>query len=469
MYTARNLAFLALVLAAGCGGGEEAAPPPKETPPPPPPTVPDAGAPKADPLAGLQKTAAEAYVWGYPLVFMDREMRTMTTNVRLPLGSFAHDQKLPGPKDGDVFPNRDALLSSAWVDLKTEPMVLKVPAMGSRFYLFQVVDMYGDVFANVGTKDTGSKAGSFLLTGPGFKGDVPKGMTQIKCPTDGVWLLGRTHVTGDKDVPKALALLKKFSITTVAGKKSDAMPPAPQGRPQDLKFAGPAFFDELGADMKEFPPPAAAADVVAKLAKAGIGPDLTPSKTLKQEEVAAIAQGLKDGEEQIEATLDKLVTKKNGWDVDTRFGKADNPPVVKAAFILRGMDWFQADEAFFPLTRVDDGDRTLSGAHEYVLHFDKGKTPPVEAFWSLAMYGKAANLVDNPANRYVISDTSPGFKKNKDGSEDIYIQADSPKGHEKNWLPAPKNQAFFLVLRMYQPKPDATSGAWAIPPVKRIK
>jgi hypothetical protein len=460
------LAVTLLPVVFGCGG-EEGKPADDATKVKPKPTASAAPTtpPPVDQTAELAKIGARAFVWGYPAVFMERMKRTMTTNVHQPLGTFQHKSKLSTPGDGEVVPNNDTLLSSAWIDLAEDAWVLKVPDMGDRYYAFQMVDAYANVFAHVGRRSTGTKAGSYVITGPGFKGTIPAGAKEIKSPTNTVWLLGHTRVENDADVTKVSALLKQFTLTTLSG-KAPSMPPSPEARPQDLAFAGPSFFDELGDVTEKNPPPAGIPDWLSGFAKAGIGPGLKPTKKLEQKDLDALGAGLKDGVAQIDEAFEKLPQKKNGWDVDARFGKADLDPLVRAAFVKRGMDWNVAEEAYFPLTQVDDKDMTLSGAHEYVLHFDKA--PPVDAFWSLSLYSKRSGaFAENPLKRYSVNEKM--LKKGKDGSLDVYLQADAPKGNEANWLPVPKGEAFFLVLRMYQPKPEVVSGAWALPPVKKIK
>ena len=108
----------------------------------------------------------------------------------------------------------------------------------------------------------------------------------------------------------------------------------------------------------------------------------------------------------------------------------------------------------------------MNGATRYVVHFDKGQTPPVNAFWSLTMYNAKQAFVANPINRYAIGDRDK-LKFNPDGSLDIYIQHDSPgKDKESNWLPADAG-SFNVVMRMYWPKETAFNGSWNPPPIKK--
>jgi hypothetical protein len=113
------------------------------------------------------------------------------------------------------------------------------------------------------------------------------------------------------------------------------------------------------------------------------------------------------------------------------------------------------------------------GRNRYILHFEKGGLPPVDAFWSLTMYGVEEDmrgfLVKNPINRYSVGDRTKGLKYNGDGSLDIFIQHDSPgPDKESNWLPAP-NDRFRLTLRAYQPRTELLEGRYLIPKIRRIK
>jgi hypothetical protein len=104
------------------------------------------------------------------------------------------------------------------------------------------------------------------------------------------------------------------------------------------------------------------------------------------------------------------------------------------------------------------------------MHFPKGQLPPVRGFWSLTMYDSKYFFVENPINRYSISQRQD-LKANPDGSVDLYIQNESPgPDKESNWLPAPKD-AFQLMLRLYWPNekdPSILDGSWKIPGVKKV-
>jgi hypothetical protein len=76
----------------------------------------------------------------------------------------------------------------------------------------------------------------------------------------------------------------------------------------------------------------------------------------------------------------------------------------------------------------------------------------------------------NGANRYLInSPMLPNLKRDTDGGITLYVQNESPgKDKEANWLPAPKGP-FFVVMRLYWPKPEALDGKWKAPLLQRTK
>jgi hypothetical protein len=108
-------------------------------------------------------------------------------------------------------------------------------------------------------------------------------------------------------------------------------------------------------------------------------------------------------------------------------------------------------EALYPNALTESQGQKLTGANKYVIHFYKGQSPPVNAFWSITLYNNASYLADNPIDRYSISDRTPELVTNEHGSLD-YLQHDIPGlDKESNWLPTPA-VGFSLNLRLYNPQ-----------------
>jgi hypothetical protein len=162
------------------------------------------------------------------------------------------------------------------------------------------------------------------------------------------------------------------------------------------------------------------------------------------------------------------ITKVNGWTTILGCSEPGKGILFRAACaqVLPGPVNAPA-EAVYWTTSVDGAGHSLSGRHDYVLHFPAGQLPPNDAFWSLTMGDGRNRFVPNPINRYSVSDRS-GLVSNADGSIDIRIQNAAPTGPESNWLPAPAGR-FILWLRAYQPGQAVLDGRYHVPPVVVVK
>lgn len=435
------------------------------------------------PDAEIIQTAKEAFVYGMPLVLMDITRRKMTDGSKPETAApntFIHKSTFPDASFRDVVrPNADTYYSTGWLDLKAEPMILSVPNTHGRYYMMPLIDAYTNVFSSPGTRTTGNEAHTFIITGPGWSGNIPAGMEQIKAPTDMVWIIGRVQVNSVSDGQKvAIPLQKQCKMTPLSAWGKPYTPPAakpdptiPKASPNDVVKTMPIdeFFNYMNRLMADNPPAEADAEVMAKLAKIGIGPgkkfDINSLsaeaqkdiKKIPQEVFAELGKSIKNGA--------KLV---NGWKITSPNTGNYGTDYAERAFVAYiGLGANLVADATYPIAALDGDGNALNGANKYVLHFDKGKTPPAKAFWSLTMYDAEGYMVANPINRNVIGDRS-NLKANADGSVDIYFQNDSPgKDKESNWLPAPKGE-FNLAMRVYWPKEEILNGRWTPPGIKKV-
>ncbi len=181
---------------------------------------------------------------------------------------------------------------------------------------------------------------------------------------------------------------------------------------------------------------------------------------------ALIGFGLAFVSAQIYARLKAV--KLNGWITMYGLGEPSNGIFLRAAHaqLFPGPVNTMA-EAMYWWTNKDGAGRTLTGNHNYVMHFPPGGLPPNKAFWSITMGDARNHFVANPINRYSVSDRT-GLAQNPDGSVDIYIQTMAPAGHESNWLPAPAGN-FILWLRVYIPGEVILQGKYTVPPVAEVR
>jgi hypothetical protein len=427
----------------------------------------------------------DAYVYAYPLVTMEVTRRVMTNvekpeGTRAPMGQIIRLRTYPDASFKDVTaPNADTLYTTAWFDVSKEPWVLSVPAMGNRYFLLPMLDGWTEVFQVPGTRTTGDKAKTWAITGPNWKGKLPPGVREYKSPTAIVWLLGRIYCSGTPADYKAVhALQDKVKLVPLSsyGKKYTP-PPAKVDPAIDMKTpvrdqvnrmdAG-AYFKLFAQLLNDNPPAAAEAPILSRIAQIGIVPG-------REFDIAkldpALAQTLRDvpklGVEKIMAHFENAGNIENGWLFSTKTGVYGTDFLQRALIAAIGLGANRPQDAIYPTSEVDASGKPYDGAHRYVIHFGKGKFPPVNGFWSLTMYNADYFFVANPLNRYTLSSRNK-FKTNEDGSVDLFIQNVSPgKGKEANWLPAPAGP-FKLMFRFYWPKEAIIDGSWKLPPVTPI-
>src|SRR5262249_36305417 len=197
-------------------------------------------------------------------------------------------------------PNADTLYSTAWLDASKEPYVLSLPDEDGRYYLMPMLDGWTTVFQVPGKRTTGTKAQTYAITGPNWKGELPEGVKELKSPTSMVWILGRTYCTGtEKDYETVHALQDKYKLVPLSAYGKDYTPPKGKLDPdidmktpvreQVNKLDAGTYFKLLAKLMKDNPPAKADAAMVGKMAKLGIvpGKDFDISKL-----DAAVARGL---------------------------------------------------------------------------------------------------------------------------------------------------------------------------------
>ena len=430
--------------------------------------------------------AEEAYIYGYPLVTMEYTRRVLTNvaepvGTKAPMGQLIRLREYPNAKFRDVTaPNADTLYTTAFIDVTKEPYVLSLPDADGRYYLFPMLDGWTNVFQVPGKRTTGTGPQKYAITGPNWQGTLPAGVTEYKSPTGIVWVLGRIYCTGTpEDYAAVHKMQDEISIVPLSAYGKEYAAPAGKVDPQiDMKtpvrdqvnsLSTAAYFQLLADLMKDNPPAAADAPVIANMAKLGIAPG---NKFNFEALDAGVQAALKDVPQQafgkIMEHFKSAGEDENGWVFTTKTGEYGTEYLQRALVTAIGLGANRPHDAVYPTSEVDAAGQPYSGANKYVMHFPKGQLPPVDGFWSLTMYNGAYFFVDNPLNRYTLSARND-LKANPDGSVDLYLQHENPgPDKESNWLPAPADK-FILMLRLYWPKetsPSLLNGTWKIPAVE---
>jgi hypothetical protein len=431
--------------------------------------------------------AKEATIYGFPLVdnyriqysyFVDRS----SPEYKASWNTLVNSARVYTPDDKAIqTPNSDTPYSYVGADLRAEPLVFTVPAVEKdRYYSLQFIDMYTFNFAYVGSRATGDDAGSYLLAGPNWKGETAPGVKSvIRSETEFAFVLYRTQLFDPADIENVKQIQAGYKVQPLSqflGK------PAPAPAPPAVDFikplnaeterTSPEFFNILNFVLGFCPPNPAETEIMARFAKLGIGPHGTfDAKALSPEMLKALQDGMADAwatfKEYKKTQLD--TGKRTSGDAfgNREFLNGDYLARMSAAAL--GIYGNSKAEAIYPVYFIDDAKKPLSGANGYSLRFAPGQLPPANAFWSLTLYELPASLLSaNSLNRYLInSPMLPSLKRDADGGITLYVQHASP-GVEKeaNWLPSPSGP-FFVVLRLYWPKPEALDGKWKAPPLVR--
>ncbi|MET8327582.1 DUF1254 domain-containing protein [Streptomyces sp. NPDC005181] len=446
----------------------------------------------SEPSEELVALAAEAYVYGYPLVF---DLSTAEDFMQVgvgplgptPFNRFAHPGRWAGPGTDFAAVSNDTVCSVAQLDLSGGPIRLHVPDTDGAYYVLQFADTWTNNFAYVGRRATGTDEGDWLVVPPGWAGSEPGGVRGvIDAPTSVVSVVGRIACDGPDDVERVRALQKRFTLTHFEpGTHRTGLPAPDADVPEQLRF-----FEQLRVWMADFPP--AAADCAyqdrfqpLELLEEGPSPYVSADPAL----VRALVEGMERGKARVVAAADGRPDTADGgrWVMEPhlfdynldRFGVGtiDSPEWKmadrEASYLVRAVAARMAPwgvhgyEAVSAHTSHDADGHRLSGAHSYVLRFEQ--PPPVGAFWSVTMYDAPdGHLVENPAHRYALGDRTPGLVRADDGSLTIHLGKERPadSAAAANWLPAPDGD-FRPVLRLYMPGRAVLDGTYEIPAVER--
>jgi len=429
--------------------------------------------------ADMQSLVEEAYIYAFPILMSYKTMyqysiETGTPNYKAPFNQLKNTARVYGPQDTTVITaNSDTPYSLLWADLRTEPIVLTFPEIeAKRYFVAQTQDLSTYLLPYVGSRTTGNQGGTYMISGPGRKGDLPDGIDMlIPSETDFTFTVYRTQLFNPGDLENVTKIQAGYKVETLSEFLGQ---PAPAAAPAldfpdwgDQKEPGNEFIRYLNFCLQYITPDAQDTAMWEKLAPIGVGPG-TPYDyaALPADQQVTIVTGVKAASQKI---IDSTPQYADAITGQTRENYKHNW-LYRAVVTKMGWGANDPHEASYPLLQIDgDGNKLNASQGNYTMTFAKGKLPPVKAFWSLTMYdGKTQLMIDNPINRYLLnSPMLPDMKTNADGSLTLYIQKDSPgKDLEANWLPAP-NGSFYVLLRLYWPEEAFLDKTWKVPAIQK--
>ena len=427
---------------------------------------------------------AEAYLYGYPLVMMETT-RIQSAKYIGPENQLRMVRQFPNAQFKDVVrPNVDTLYTTAFISMKEGPWVFEMPANDKRYELMPFMDAWTNVFASPGTRTSGNQGGTYLLAGPEWNGQVPKGMTLLKSPTDMVWLIGRTQTNGTADFATVHELQNRLrlskwpqppdSLSASTDSKRDAQPswqvstePSLTPVAQMKALNTTEFFNRLMKLMVSNPPSPEDAPLLARLAQLEIKPG--QAVHLSGSNALSFSLGRWIANQRVMKALNTKAQDGSWSYPPLNLGRYGTDYNMRAAVAMVGLGANLPEDAMYPNTALDHQGKALNGKHRYRLHFAANALPPVKAFWSITAYGADEFLIDNPMQRFAIGDRDP-LVFNADGSLDLWVQATPPSQKEAaaNWLPVQMGAPFLLNARLYWPEDKALNGQWKMPVVERL-
>jgi hypothetical protein len=430
--------------------------------------------------------AKEAFIYGFPMAanyatMYKQAIDTTSKDYRAPFNKLTNAKSVATPDDKFVVtPNSDTPYSYLWMDLRTEPLVVTVPKIEpNRYYTGQMIDLYTYNFAYLGTRAYGNDGGTFLIAGPGWKGDKPSGVKDvIRSETEFAYLLFRTQLFNMADLPKVNKIQSGYSAQPLSAFLKQPAPSAAPAvswpKPAEIATQSPDIFPTVNFLFEFCPPNPSESALLARFAKINVGPGQTFDINKFSPEIRqAINDGIKDSNTDVSEMMKKI----NAETISSgdMFGTRE---FLNGNYLYRyigaklGLYGNSKQDALYLAYFVDANHQPLDASKSsYELHFAKGDLPPTKAFWSLTMYdGKTQLLVANPLKRYLLNSTTlKSYKYGTDGSLTMYVSHSDPGPAKKaNWLPAPEGP-FYVIFRVYLPGETVLDGTWKKPQMQPVE
>ena len=417
-----------------------------------------------------------AYLYGYPIVDMLAQMHNETHRVSdsqpayAPVNRFYRFPGLVTPENSGNLraPNADTLYYTAWYDVREQPVILSTPDTNDRYYTIAVTNLFSEV-THIGRRTTGTHAQHFALVPEGWQGALPDNVTPYPVSTTRGWLLGRMYVAGKEDLAEAAALVNAVQLTELSDwqmPRAESMPEV-QAEPlephHDLRFF--ALLDEALRTLPARPGEAALLDQFRNIGIGGAKPfDI---ETLTAPTRQGLERAIEAGAKLAETSKRRSVDAYNGWMISKDIGRYGYDYLHRASVVAGGYGNLP-EESLYPAVVFDANGELMSGSNRYRITFPPNQLPPSDAFWSLAAYDLwSLRMTENPIARYAIGDRTEGLDYNLDGSLSLLLQHAPPEEGTSNWLPVPSG-FFMLVMRLYEPRPEALDHRWVPPVIERL-
>jgi hypothetical protein len=440
--------------------------------------------------AYARMVARNAYFWAWPLVNIYNKRLAFKQvpqpglmNGIMPVAPVNHLSMLTDYVDpGERYvacPNQDVVYGGGILALDESPVIIQVPEFGSRFWVYQLVDLRTDSFADLGAM-YGTKPGFYLLSGPDWNGEVPQAITQVFRAKTHTGFVGPRVFQDDtaddkRAVQTILSGIDMYPLTKYDGKMQQHdwhssprfQDSASAARKEETRWVFPeTFLDQLPLVLDDAPAlpgeEVRYAEMRLVLAAANNNPALKN---------ALIDEARKAEDELIQPLLQFRnfgIPLPHNWTTEINGAAFGTDYFTRTAIGKSNILVNKPNETKYFYQDLDDSGGRLTGSYRYTVTFDS--VPPVRGFWSLTVYDQYHFFAPNSIKRYSIGTKNRDLKRNANGSVTIYVQADEPGDPIKrtNWLPVPREGDFSLFIRAYWPEEAVRNGRWTPPAVKVV-
>jgi hypothetical protein len=436
----------------------------------------------------IERRAVEAVIWGMPAVNTDQMRQEMFRKTTGRENEVLYWSRPADANNQTLTPNPDCIYFMTFYNTKNVgPVVIELPPADAGSFAGSIMTFWQMPMADVGPDgaDKG-QGGKYLVLPPDFKGDVPEGYIVLKSDTYAGYALLRSNLKShsNEDIAKA----------NDYGKRTKVYPLSAAAKPPAIKFSDAShvlfdstirydvsFFENLNRVVQNEPWIDRDRVMIDHLKSIGIekGKPFNPDAATKRVLTAAISEARALLEARYEAGMPEYNPGIH-WTLPampdviasyrTSYGEPNAYPVDS-----RGLGYTYAfvgirnlGAAQFYLISIKDKDgRPYEGNKTYRLRVPANA--PVKQYWSITAYDRQIHTIIKGLPYASRSSQIPDLQKSADGSVDIYIGPEPPKGKKANWLPTDPKRRFDLMFRFYGPTPELFNETWKLPDVERVK
>ncbi len=429
-----------------------------------------------------QDLIERAYVWGWPMVYLHNMQKSLRlihasgVSGGAPVAPINRLSMLTTPVSADFgsvpCPNPDLVYGFAMLDLSAAPVVLQVPQIDDRVWLFQVGDHRTDSIAQLGSMYQ-TQPGFYAIVGPNWQGELPSTLSGIvRSSTNLAYVIPRyQYQEGSAEALKtSLTRIAVYPLSKYDGawktrdwSNKKWYPQTGSSTKNKTRFVNPeTYFDDLELVLEQVPPLPGEESSYEQMRK------LIDEKKSNPKIASYLADRGSELEEKLMTPLydfqnvgnrvdHQWTTVSNGASFGTDF--QTRSAVAKSNIFVNRPN----ETKYFHVEQDHHGD-PLSGEKPYRINIMQDQLPSHSGFWSLTVYDQDHRLVAHPSGIYSIG-SHQELKKNEDGSITICLQNSRPESSTANWLPTPSGH-FVVYLRVYCPSVAVIEGKWKPPAIQ---